>query len=233
MIDKLNASPGRRAVGAQTPLRAGARRPGDHGGAAWADLIGPRTMFVAGIAPVSTARLRGLRVSRQGSALLIGFSAPRSRGLGRGHADAAGRWAIVTLTFPAQNGGGPRSASGGGRGRPGHDRRGPPLGGPARDPRSTGAWIFFVKPADRDRGPLGDLLHHSALSSPGDGTGSTSLGVGLGQPGPCWPSATGWWRGQRYDWGTVTSFISIPLIIGAGVVLLAVFLLVQKLRQER
>jgi len=40
-------------------------------------------------------------------------------------------------------------------------------------------------------------------------------------------------EGQRYDWGTVTSFISIPLIIAAGVVLLAVFFLVQKLRQER
>src|SRR6266550_3101788 len=40
-------------------------------------------------------------------------------------------------------------------------------------------------------------------------------------------------EGQRYDWGTVYSFISIPLIIAAGVVLLAVFLLVQKLRQER
>src|SRR5690349_14171084 len=30
-------------------------------------------------------------------------------------------------------------------------------------------------------------------------------------------------EGQRYDWGTVYSFISIPLIIAAGVVLLAVF----------
>ena len=40
-------------------------------------------------------------------------------------------------------------------------------------------------------------------------------------------------EGQRYDWGTVTSFITIPLIIAVGVVLLAVFLLVQKLRQER
>ncbi|MGH3237470.1 MAG: MFS transporter, partial [Streptosporangiaceae bacterium] len=38
-------------------------------------------------------------------------------------------------------------------------------------------------------------------------------------------------EGQRYDWGTISSFVSIPLIIGAGVVLLAVFLLVQKLRQ--
>jgi EmrB/QacA subfamily drug resistance transporter len=39
-------------------------------------------------------------------------------------------------------------------------------------------------------------------------------------------------EGQRYGWGTVTSFISIPLIIGAGVVLLAVFGVVQKLRQS-
>jgi EmrB/QacA subfamily drug resistance transporter len=40
-------------------------------------------------------------------------------------------------------------------------------------------------------------------------------------------------EGQRYGWGTVTSFISIPLIIGVGVVLLGVFLLVQKARQDR
>ena len=40
-------------------------------------------------------------------------------------------------------------------------------------------------------------------------------------------------EGQRYDWGTIKSFISIPLIIGLGVVLLAVFLLVQATRQDR
>ena len=39
-------------------------------------------------------------------------------------------------------------------------------------------------------------------------------------------------EGQRYNWGTINSFVSIPLVIGAGVVLLAVFLLVQKLRQD-
>ncbi len=31
-------------------------------------------------------------------------------------------------------------------------------------------------------------------------------------------------EGQRYDWGAVTGFITIPMIIGAGVVLLALFL---------
>jgi len=34
-------------------------------------------------------------------------------------------------------------------------------------------------------------------------------------------------EGQNYNWGKITSFISIPLVIGVGVVLLAVFLIVQ------
>jgi len=40
-------------------------------------------------------------------------------------------------------------------------------------------------------------------------------------------------EGQRYHWGTVRSFLSIPLVIGAGGVLLGVFLLVQAIRQDR
>src|SRR5262249_8880247 len=40
-------------------------------------------------------------------------------------------------------------------------------------------------------------------------------------------------EGQRYHWGTVRSFLSIPLVIGAGAVLLGVFLLTQALRQGR
>ena len=39
-------------------------------------------------------------------------------------------------------------------------------------------------------------------------------------------------EGQRYNWGKITGFISIPLIIGAGAVLLAVFLLDQARRQH-
>ncbi len=38
-------------------------------------------------------------------------------------------------------------------------------------------------------------------------------------------------EGQRYDWGTVTGFITIPEIIGAGIVLLALFLYYQARRQ--
>ncbi len=38
-------------------------------------------------------------------------------------------------------------------------------------------------------------------------------------------------EGQRYNWSTITSFISIPLVLAVGVVLLAVFLLVQRAKQ--
>ncbi|HEY2553199.1 MAG TPA: DHA2 family efflux MFS transporter permease subunit [Streptosporangiaceae bacterium] len=40
-------------------------------------------------------------------------------------------------------------------------------------------------------------------------------------------------EGQRYDWGTITSFISIPLVLGAGVLMLIAFLVVQWMGQDR
>jgi EmrB/QacA subfamily drug resistance transporter len=40
-------------------------------------------------------------------------------------------------------------------------------------------------------------------------------------------------EGQKYNWGTITSFISIPLVLGVGVLLLIAFLVVQKLMQGR
>jgi EmrB/QacA subfamily drug resistance transporter len=39
-------------------------------------------------------------------------------------------------------------------------------------------------------------------------------------------------EGQRYDWGVVTGFITIPAIIAAGAVLIALFLIYQALRQD-
>src|SRR5438270_721276 len=39
-------------------------------------------------------------------------------------------------------------------------------------------------------------------------------------------------EGQRYEWGTVTGFVTIPEIIGAGIVLLALFLYYQARRQS-
>ncbi|HTU74118.1 MAG TPA: DHA2 family efflux MFS transporter permease subunit [Trebonia sp.] len=40
-------------------------------------------------------------------------------------------------------------------------------------------------------------------------------------------------EGQQYNWGKVWSFVTIPLVIGLGVVLLAAFLVVQARRQDR
>src|SRR5260370_19580840 len=40
-------------------------------------------------------------------------------------------------------------------------------------------------------------------------------------------------EGQKFNWGHITSFISIPLVIPAGRVLLGVFLLVQARSQDR
>jgi EmrB/QacA subfamily drug resistance transporter len=40
-------------------------------------------------------------------------------------------------------------------------------------------------------------------------------------------------EGERYDWGEVFSFVTIPQIIGAGILLMLVFLATQYLRQDR
>jgi EmrB/QacA subfamily drug resistance transporter len=40
-------------------------------------------------------------------------------------------------------------------------------------------------------------------------------------------------EGQSYHWGTVWSFVSIPLIIGVGVALLVIFVFIQARRQDR
>ena len=40
-------------------------------------------------------------------------------------------------------------------------------------------------------------------------------------------------EGQKYDWGTITGLISIPLVIGVGVALLIVFLVVQARTQDK
>ena len=40
-------------------------------------------------------------------------------------------------------------------------------------------------------------------------------------------------EGQKYNWGTITGFLSIPLVLGAGVALLLAFLLLQGLTQNK
>jgi EmrB/QacA subfamily drug resistance transporter len=98
-------------------------------------------------------------------------------------------------------------------------------------------WIFFVNL------PVGlivlGLLAVGIVPAIGQGQRRAGQRQPLDLPGVVFASAGlvgvtfGLVEGQRYSWGRVWSFASIPLIIGAGVLLLAVFLLVQARRQDR
>jgi EmrB/QacA subfamily drug resistance transporter len=92
-------------------------------------------------------------------------------------------------------------------------------------------WIFFVNV------PLGVIaMILAVLIIPDVRTGKR---LPLDLPGVLIASAGlvavtyGLVEGQSCDWGTVWSFVSIPLILVTGVALLVIFVLVQALRQER
>ena len=187
------------------------------------DLIGPRTMFVAGIALFTAASAAcGLA---PGAGWLIGFRAVQGLGAAMLMPQTL---AIVTMTFPPERRGAAFGIWGAVAGLA--TIAGPTLGGllvTAFDWR----WIFFVNL------PIGAAVLGLAFFiipgfQPGRRHRFDILGVTLASLALL-AICYGLVEGQRYDWGTVTSFITIPLIIAAGVVLLAVFFLVQKLRQER
>jgi EmrB/QacA subfamily drug resistance transporter len=187
------------------------------------DLFGPRTMFAAGIL-VFTAASAACGFA-PGAGALIGFRAVQGIGAAMLMPQTL---AIVTMTFPPERRGAAFGVWGAVAGLA--TVAGPTLGGllvSAFDWR----WIFFVNL------PIGALvLAVTFFIIPGFQPGRRHrfdvLGVvlaSLALLAICY----GLVEGQRYDWGTITSVISIPLIIAVGVVLLAVFLLVQKLRQDR
>ena len=187
------------------------------------DLLGPRTMFVAGIAVFTVASAAcGLA---PGAGWLIAFRAVQGLGAAMLMPQTL---ALVTMTFPPDRRGAAFGVWGAVAGLA--TIAGPTLGGllvTAFDWR----WIFFVNL------PIGAaVLAVTFFIIPGFQPGRRHrfdiAGVALaslGLLGICY----GLVEGQRYDWGTVTGFISIPLVIAAGVVLLGVFVLVQKMRQDR
>src|ERR1700730_4590982 len=189
-------------------------------------LLGPRTMFVAGIAVFTVASAAcGFA---PGAGWLIAFRAVQGLGAAMLMPQTL---ALVTMTFPPV----PPGRGGAGCGVWGAVAglatiAGPTLGGllvTAFDWR----WIFFVNL------PIGAaVLAVTFFIIPGFQPGRRHrfdvAGVALaslGLLGICY----GLVEGQRYDWGTVTSFVSIPLIIAAGVGLLGGVGLVQKMRQDR
>jgi EmrB/QacA subfamily drug resistance transporter len=187
------------------------------------DLVGPRIMFAAGIAVFTAASAAcGLAPS---PGWLIGFRAVQGLGAAMLMPQTL---TIITNTFPPERRGAAFGVWGAVAGVA--TIAGPTLGGllvTAFDWR----WIFFVNL------PVGVLvLALTYVIIPGLRLGRKHR---LDIPGVLLASAAllaicyGLVEGQKYDWGTITSFISIPLILGTGVVLLLAFLVVQKLMQDR
>jgi EmrB/QacA subfamily drug resistance transporter len=187
------------------------------------DLIGPRIMFISGVAVFTAASVAcGLAPS---PGWLIGFRAVQGLGAAMLMPQTL---TIITNTFPPERRGAAFGVWGAVAGVA--TIAGPTLGGllvTAFDWR----YIFFVNL------PIGVIV---LLITP---VIIPDLRLGrrhrIDVPGVLLASAGllaicyGLVEGQKYNWGTVTGFISIPLILGLGVVLLLAFLLVQKLTQDK
>jgi EmrB/QacA subfamily drug resistance transporter len=187
------------------------------------DLVGPRVMFTSGIAVFTAASAAcGLAPS---PGWLIAFRAIQGLGAAMLMPQTL---TIITNTFPPERRGAAFGVWGAVAGVA--TIAGPTLGGllvTAFDWR----WIFYVNL------PIGVLV---LLITP---VIIPDLKLGRRHRIDVWgvllASASllaicyGLVEGQKYNWGTITGFISIPLILGLGVVLLLAFLLVQKLTQDK
>jgi EmrB/QacA subfamily drug resistance transporter len=187
------------------------------------DLIGPRVMFMSGVAVFTAASAAcGLAPS---PGWLIGFRAVQGLGAAMLMPQTL---TIITSTFPPDRRGAAFGVWGAVAGVA--TIAGPTLGGllvTAFDWR----WIFFVNL------PIGlCVLLVTPLIIPDVRPGRRHR---IDIPGVLLASAAllaicyGLVEGQKYDWGTITGFVSIPLVLGLGVVLLLAFLLVQRLTQDK
>src|ERR1700760_3849318 len=187
------------------------------------DLIGPRIMFAMGIAVFTVASAAcGLAPS---AGWLIGFRAVQGLGAAMLMPQTL---TIITNTFPAERRGAAFGVWGAVAGVA--TIAGPTLGGllvTAFDWR----WIFYVTL------PIGVIvLLITPIIIPDLRLGRRHR---IDIPGVLLASAGllaicyGLVEGQKYNWGKITGFISIPLILGLGVVLLLAFLLVQRLTQDK
>ncbi len=185
------------------------------------DLLGTRKMFAVGVAVFTAASAAcGLAPS---PGWLIAFRAVQGLGAALLMPQTL---AIITMTFPPERRGAAFGIWGAVAGAA--TIAGPTLGGlliTAFDWR----WIFYVNV------PIGVVV--LALTyvlipalQPGRRHRLDYIGVALAS-GALLAICYGLVEGQTYDWGTISGFISIPLILGVGVVLLAAFLVSQWLQQ--
>jgi EmrB/QacA subfamily drug resistance transporter len=187
------------------------------------DLVGPRIMFMGGVGVFTAASVAcGLAPS---PGWLIGFRALQGLGAAMLMPQTL---TIITNTFPPDRRGAAFGVWGAVAGVA--TIAGPTLGGllvTAFDWR----WIFFVNL------PIGlVVLLLTPVIIPDVRPGRRHR---IDIPGVLLASAAlvaicyGLVEGQKYDWGTITGFVSIPLVLGLGVVLLLAFVLVQRLTQDK
>ncbi len=187
------------------------------------DLIGPRVMFAGGVAVFTLASAACGAAPSAG--WLIGFRAVQGLGAAMLMPQTL---TIITSTFPAERRGAAFGVWGAVAGVA--TIAGPTLGGllvTAFDWR----WIFYVNL------PFGILaLIMTFVIIPDLRPGRRHR---IDIPGVLLASAAllaicyGLVEGQKYDWGTITGLLSIPLVLGLGVALLLGFLLLQGLTQNK
>ena len=187
------------------------------------DIFGPRQLFAVGVAVFTiSSALSGL--SQDATQLVLSRA---GQGLGAALLAPQGL-PMITSLFPPNRRGGVFAIFGMLAGLA--VVLGPTLGGLIVSNWGW-RWIFYVNI------PVGTLI--LVLTArvipdlrPGRPHRIDLLGVALATAG-LFAIVFGLIEGQRYDWGTLTGFISIPLVIGAGVVLVASFLVQQARRQGR
>ena len=187
------------------------------------DLLGQRKMFFAGVALFTVASAAcGLAPT---AGWLIGFRAIQGLGAALLMPQTL---AMLTMVFPTERRGAAFGVWGAVAGVA--TIAGPTLGGllvTAFDWR----YIFFINL------PIGAVvLVLTIILIPDLRTGQRHrfdvAGVALASAALL-AICYGLVEGQKYDWGTITSFLSIPLVLAVGAALLAAFLLVQARRQDR
>jgi EmrB/QacA subfamily drug resistance transporter len=187
------------------------------------DLFGPRNIFALGLV-VFTVGSASSGLAQSPIALIIARAA---QGLGAALMSPQGL-PFITSLFPAERRGGPFAAMGVLSGLA--VLAGPTLGGFIVTHMGW-RWIFYLNL------PIGVLTLALALLvvpdlRPGRSHQLDLLGVALVTVG-LFGVVFGLIEGQRYNWGAVFGSVTIPEIMGAGVVLLLLFLLTQALREGR
>jgi len=187
------------------------------------DIFGPRTMFILGVVVFTVASaLSGL--GHDPTQLILARGA---QGLGAAILAPQGL-PIMTTIFPPDRRGGVFAIYGGLAGLA--VLAGPIVGGFIVT-NFGWRWIFYVNL------PVGVLIVALALAlvpdlRPGRRHRLDLTGVALASAGLL-GIVFGLIEGQRYNWGTVWSGITITEIIAAGVAVLALFLIIQWRRQNR